>query len=291
MKVTGFSFIKNAVKFDFPIKESLLSILPLCDEIIVAVGECNDGTRELVANIHPTKIKIIDTIWDEKLQSGGAVLADETNKAFQAIDEATDWCFYIQGDEVMHELDIESIKQAMLKYKDDKQVDGLLFKYYHFYGSYDYIGASNKWYRNEIRIVKNNKTIYSYKDAQGFRKGNDEKLSVKEIDAYMYHYGWVKEPTTMMAKRKEGVKFWEGHKYTEEYDKTDLGAYDFSSIDALEKFKGTHPSVMKERIEKMNWKFDYDVSFNNYSLKDKFKNFLFALTRRRFFEYQNYKKI
>lgn len=291
MKVTGFSFIKNAVKFDFPIKESLLSILPLCDEIIVAVGDCNDGTRELVANIHPTKIKIIDTIWDEKLQSGGAVLADETNKAFQAIDDSTDWCFYIQGDEVMHEQDIETIKQAMLKYKDDDRVDGLLFKYYHFYGSYDYIGASNKWYRNEIRIIKNNKSIYSYKDAQGFRKGNDEKLSVKEIDAYMYHYGWVKEPTTMMAKRKEGVKFWEGHKYTDEYDKTDLGAYDFSSIDALEKFKGSHPKVMQLRIEKMNWKFDYDVSFNNYSLKDKFKNLLFALTGKRFFEYQNYKKI
>ncbi len=291
MKVTGFSFIKNAVKFDFPIKESLLSILPLCDEIVVAIGDCTDGTRELVASVHPTKIKIIDTIWNEKLQSGGAVLADETNKAFQAIGENTDWCFYIQGDEVFHEDGIGNLRAAMLKYKDDKSVDGLLFKYYHFYGSYDYIGASNKWYRNEIRIIKNNKNIYSYKDAQGFRKGNDEKLCVKEIDAYMYHYGWVKEPSTMMAKRKEGVKFWEGHKYTEEYDKTDLGAYDFSSIDALEKFKGTHPKVMQERIDRMNWQFDYDVSFNNISLKDKFKNLLFALTGRRFFEYQNYKKI
>ncbi len=291
MKVTGFSFIKNAVKFDFPIKESLLSILPLCDEIVVAVGDCTDGTRELVAAIHPTKINIIDTIWNEKLQFGGAVLADETNKAFKAIDENTDWCFYIQGDEVIHEKDIVIIQNAMLKYKDDKSVDGLLFKYYHFYGSYDYIGASNKWYRNEIRIIKNNKNIYSYKDAQGFRKGNDEKLNVKEIDAYMYHYGWVKEPKVMMDKRKEGVKYWEGHKYTEEYDKTDLGAYDFSSIDALELFKGTHTTAMIERIEMMNWKFDYDMSFNNFSLKDKFKNLLFKLTGKRFFEYQNYKKI
>jgi hypothetical protein len=291
MKVTGFSFIKNAIKFDFPIQESLLSILPLCDEIVVAVGDCTDGTRESVASIHPTKIKIIDTVWNEKLKVGGEVLADETNKAFQAIDETIDWCFYIQGDEVIHEQDYETIKQAMFKYKDDDRVDGLLFKYYHFYGSYDYIGASNKWYRNEIRIIKNNKKIYSYKDAQGFRKNNDEKLHVKEIDAYMYHYGWVKEPSTMMAKRKEGVKFWEGHKYTDEYDKTDLGAYDFSSIDALEKFKGTHPLVMKQRIERMNWKFDYDVSFNNFSLKDKLKNLLFQITGKRFFEYQNYKKI
>lgn len=291
MKVTGFTFIKNAVKFDFPIKEAILSIMPLCDEIVVAVGDCEDGTRELVAAIHPTKIKIIDTVWDATKNTGGIVLADETNKAFKAIAADSDWCFYIQGDEVFHEDGIKNVKAAMLKYNDDKNVDGLLFRYHHFYGSYDYIGSSNKWYRNEIRVIKNNKNIYSYKDAQGFRKGNDEKLRVKPVDAYIHHYGWVKEPKTMMAKRKEGVKFWEGHKYTEEYDKTDLGDYDFSSIDALEKFNGSHPTLMQERIKLMNWQFSHDVSFNNYSLKDKFKNLLFKLTGRRFFEYQNYIKI
>lgn len=289
MKVTGFTFIKNAVKFDFPIVESLSSILPLCDEIIVAVGDCNDGTRELVASIHPTKIKIIDTVWEESLQKGGYVLASETNKAFAVISENTDWCFYIQGDEVLHEDGIENVKQAMLKYKDDVKVDGLLFSYFHFYGSYDYVGTSNKWYRNEIRVIKNNKNIYSYKDAQGFRKGNNEKLNVKEVDTFIHHYGWVKDPKTMMAKRKEGVKFWDGHLYTEEYDKTDLGNYNFAEIDALEKFEAVHPNVMIERIEKVNWKFNYDVSFNHYSLKERFKNFLFKLTGKRFFEYQNYK--
>lgn len=291
MKVTGFTFIKNAIKFDFPIKEAILSIMPLCDEIVVAVGDCEDGTRELVAAIHPTKIKIIDTVWDATKNTGGIVLADETNKAFKAIAADSDWCFYIQGDEVFNEDGIENVKAAMLKYKDDKNVDGLLFKYHHFYGSYDYVGSSNKWYRNEIRVVKNDKSIYSYKDAQGFRKGNDEKLQVKSVDAFIHHYGWVKEPKTMMAKRKEGVKFWEGHKYTEEYDKTDLGEYDFSSIDALEKFNGLHPTVMQERIKLMNWQFSHDVSFNNYSLKDKFKNLLFKITGKRFFEYQNYIKI
>ena len=128
MKVTGFSFIKNAVLFDYPIKESLLSILPLCDEIVVAVGDCTDGTRELVASIHPTKIKIIDTVWDNTLKIGGVVLADETNKAFKAISSDSDWCFYIQGDEVFHEQDLALVRAAMLKYKDDTRIDGLLFK-------------------------------------------------------------------------------------------------------------------------------------------------------------------
>jgi hypothetical protein len=291
MKVTGFTFIKNAIKFDFPIKEAILSILPLCDEIIVAVGDCNDGTRELVASIHPTKIKIIDTVWDGAKITGGIVLADETNKAFKAISNDSDWCFYIQGDEVLHEDGIENIKTAMHKYKDEKNIDGLLFKYLHFYGSYDYVGSSNKWYKNEIRVIKNNKNIYSYKDAQGFRKNDNEKLNVKAINAFIHHYGWVKEPRVMNNKRKEGVKFWDGDKYTDAFDKTDLGDFDYNEIDALEKYTKAHPSIMKDRIKNVNWKFDYDLTYNNYSLKDKFKNLLFYITGKRFFEYRNYKII
>lgn len=291
MKVTGFSFIKNAILFDFPIKEALLSILPLCDEIVVAVGDCSDATRDLVANLHPTKIKIIDTVWDATLQTGGMVLADETNKAFKAIASDADWCFYIQGDEVLHEKDIETVKQAMLQYKDDDKVDGLLFKYLHFYGSYNYVAASSKWYRNEIRVVKNNKAIYSFRDAQGFRKSDNEKLRVKAIDAHIYHYGWVKAPNTMMAKRKEGVKFWEGHKYTVAYDKTDLGDYNFANIDALIPFNGTHPTVMQQRIQLVNWQFNYDITCNKLPIKEKLKNLLKKITGKRPFDYTNYKLI
>src|SRR5690606_12122201 len=104
------------------------------------------------------------------LRTGGRVLAVETDKAFNAIDDDTDWCFYIQGDEVMHERYLQTVLAEMQRWKDDRRVDGLLFKYLHFYGSYDYVGTSSKWYPNEIRIIRKDKSIYSYKDAQGFRK-------------------------------------------------------------------------------------------------------------------------
>jgi hypothetical protein len=292
MKVTGFTFIKNAIKFDYPIKEAILSIMPLCDEIIVAVGDCSDGTRELVEAIHPTKIKIIDTVWDATKNTGGIVLADETNKAFKAISADSDWCFYIQGDEVFHEDGIENVKAAMLKYKDDKSIDGLLLKYLHFYGSYDYVASSSNWYRNEIRVIKNSKNIYSYKDAQGFRKNNNEKLSVKAVDAYMHHYGWVKEPKVMSEKIVNTGRIWGGADFTKEHENKSQGyVFDYSEIDALEKFIGTHPQPMVNRVLTVNWKFDYDIAYNNYTLKDKFKRLLYKLTGKNFFEYQNYKLI
>ena len=43
MKVCGFTFIRNAEKFDFPIVEAINSILPLCDCFVVAVGDSDES--------------------------------------------------------------------------------------------------------------------------------------------------------------------------------------------------------------------------------------------------------
>ena len=291
MKVSGFSFIKNAIHFGYPVTESIRSVLPLCDEFIVAVGDSNDGTRQLIESINDTRIKIIDTVWDENLRTGGRVLAAETDKAFKAIAAGSDWAFYIQGDEAVHEKYLDTVKDAMQKYKDDKRVDGLLFKYLHFWGSFDYVGDSSRWYRNEIRVIKNDKSIYSYKDAQGFRKGDNQKLQVKPIDAYIYHYGWVREPKAMQNKAIGVGKYWSEEGYDEQKIKFDENEFDYGKIDVLKKFTGTHPAVMQERIARMNWKFDYDISRNNLKLKDRFKNTLEKITGNRFFDYKNYRII
>ena len=138
MKVTGFTFIRNAIKLDYPIVEAINSILPICDNFVVAVGNSEDDTLKLIQSIDPSKISIIQTIWDDTLRENGAVLAIETNKAFQAIGIESDWAFYIQGDEVIHEQYLEIIHKAMVYYKNRNDIDGLLFNYLHFYGSYDY---------------------------------------------------------------------------------------------------------------------------------------------------------
>lgn len=273
MKVTGFTFIRNAIKYDYPVVEAITSILPLCDDFVVAVGNSEDATLDMIRNIAPGKIKIIETVWDDSLRTGGKVLADETDKAFRAIGADTDWCFYIQGDEVVHEKYHDAIREGMLRWKDDRKVDGLLFKYLHFYGSYDYVGTSSNWYPNEIRIVRNDKSIYSYRDAQGFRKGNDEKLRVKPLDAYVYHYGWVKEPAAMQRKQQVFHKLWHDDEWLEK-NVAKTAEFDYAShIDALELFRGTHPKVMQKRIADKNWKFDYDISFNRLSMKERLKKF------------------
>lgn len=290
MKVTGFTIIRNAIKFDYPVVEAITSILPICDEFVVAVGNSEDETLQLIKNINSPKIKIIETIWDDSLRQGGQVLAIETNKAFDAISADTDWCFYIQSDECVHEKHLTSIKEAMLKYKDDKQVEGLLFNYVHFYGSYNFVGNSHRWYRKEIRVIKNDKSIRSYKDAQGFRKTDNSKLNVKQISAEIYHYGWVKTPKAQQAKQENFHKMW----HDDEWMKKNIAQveeFDYSQIDSLEEFKGTHPKVIQSRIDNINWNFKFDRSQIKLSVKDKFKLFVEKATGWKIGEYKNYREV
>lgn len=287
MKVSGFTIIRNALKFDYPVVEAITSILPLCDEFVVAVGNSEDDTLQLIRNINSPKIRIIETVWDDSLRQGGQVLAIETNKAFDAISADTDWCFYIQSDECVHEKHLPSIKEVMLKYRDDQQVDGLLFNYVHFYGSYGYVGNSRRWYRKEIRIIKNDKTIRSYKDAQGFRKTDNSKLKVKPINAEIYHYGWVKPPKAQQAKQEHFHKMW----HDDEWMKKHIAAteeFDYSQIDSLEEFKGTHPAVMQPRVNALNWTFSFDQSQIKLSPKDKLLLFIERISGWKVGEYRNY---
>ncbi|NCA22320.1 MAG: glycosyltransferase family 2 protein [Crocinitomicaceae bacterium] len=289
MKVTGFTFIRNGVKLDYPIVEAIQSILPICDDFVVAVGNSEDDTLGLIQAIDPSKIRIIETIWDDSLRENGAVLAVETNKAFHAIESDSDWAFYIQGDEVIHEQYLPIIKSAMEGFKDDKKVDGLLFHYRHFYGSYDYVGASNSWYKDEIRVIKNDKSIYSFKDAQGFRKGDNEKLNVIGIPVYVNHYGWVKDPRAMQQKQESFHKLWHNDEWLDKnVDKVEAFEYE-KHVSELKRFTESHPKVMEDRLKRVNWKFDFDISMSKRSMKDRFKDLLLLVGINP--NYVNYKLI
>ena len=288
MKISGFTIIRNAVVNDYPIVEAITSILPIVDEMVVLIGDSNDETRKLIEGISSDKIKLFESVWDKSLRRGGAVLAVETDKAFELINPESTWAFYIQADEVVHEQYLPIIADACKKYKDDKNVEGLLFRYLHFYGSYDYVGDSRKWYNKEIRIIRNDITIKAYKDAQGFRKGKI-KLNVKLIDACIYHYGWVKSPGQMRKKMNEVSRFWNPNVPETDDDPTTEDIFDFKDFDSLQLFDGGHPAVMKDRIASKNWKVTLDLNQKKFSTKDKILYWFEKKTGLRLFDFKNYR--
>jgi len=297
MNISGFTFIRNGFALQYPFLESIQSILPVCTEFVVAVGDSNDGTREAILNLHSPKIKIIDTVWDDSLRKGGKILALQTNIALDAI--TGDWAFYIQGDEVVHERDLPTIVKAAERYDKDPGVDGLLFSWFHFFGSYDHIAKphSRGVYPYEVRMIRNNKLVRSFRDAQGFRKYSSreemnlgripQKLQAKKVDAHIYHYGKVRGPGAELERAKSFHRLWHDDDWIEQYA-GEKKEFDYTCKFPLVRFEGTHPAVMKQRVEALNSEFIPDPHHIRIPLHYKIMNSLEAMTGWRPFEFRNY---
>lgn len=266
MKISGFTFCRNATKLYYPVKESIESILPLVDEFIVALGDGDedDRTEEEINSIGSDKIRIIHTKWDLQQFPNGAEYARQTDIA--KAECQGDWLFYLQSDEVVHEKYLPVIKENCEKYLDDKKVEGFLFRYRHFWGDYEHFVLSHAWYGKEIRIVRNNSDIHSWRDAQSFRrmpnfdgkdyfkKDNTRKLNVIELPAYVYHYGFVRPPHIMQRKRKNHNTNYKGTASTQQMFENEPEQFDYGDLNKISLFKETHPAVMKEFISRFDWK-------------------------------------
>ena len=289
MKISGFTIIRNAIVNDYPAVEAISSILPVVDEMIVSVGKSDDDTEGLIRSINSEKIKIVHSDWDLAQLPGGKVMAIETDKAFKLIAPDSDWAFYIQCDEVVHEQYHAAIRKACEQYEHQKEVLGLVFNYVHFYGTYDYFGNSRRWYNKEIRIIRNDARISSYRDAQGFRM-DGKRLPCKLIDASIYHYGWVKNPKLMDHKLRNLSKNWMGKEMEKRIDSID-GVFNYDEYDSMEIFKGTHPQVMQKRISEKNWTVEIDVTRKRFTFKKWVMYLLEKITGKRLFSFRNFEII
>ena len=265
MTISGFTMVRNGTKYYYPIKQAISSILPLVDEFVVALGASDedDRTFEEIQSIGSDKIRIIHTVWDLEKYPRGMEHAHQTDIAKVAC--TGDWLFYLQSDEVVHEDDLPKIRKRCEELLHDTSVDGLLFKYRHFWGDYDHYITSHAWYANEIRIIRNDPEIHSWESAQSFRRIPDfdgihyrekkgtYKLKVARVDAHIYHYGWVRPPRFMQNKRKAMEVIHQGQEVAEAQFKQEKAEFDFGDLSLLTEFKGTHPAVMEDRITLFNW--------------------------------------
>lgn len=286
--ISGFTFIKNGLTLGYPIKESIESIDQLCDEIVINVGFDDpnlvedDGTYEyLTSHFTGPKYKFLKSWWDPELRKDGLILSQQTNIALK---ECTGkYCQYIQGDEAIHEQDLEHIKAGIQAMENDPELDGLIFKYIHLYGNVDTYLYTRRIYRREVRLIRNHKNIVSHLDAQGFRHADGKKLLCKQIDATIYHYGWARQEQVMQKKVAAMDKL-----YHSEDRKSD---FQYVRMWGIKPFKGTHPLVMKNWIDEHR----NDVDIMSLPLTFRMKNislvisdFIESLTGYRIGEYKNF---
>jgi hypothetical protein len=266
LKISAFSFLRNGSKLYYPILESIQSALPLVDEFVIAMGDsdADDSTREEIERLGSSKIVFIDTVWDLEAFPGGTEYAHQTDIAK---DNCTgDWLLYLQGDEVIHEDDIEKIRSQCQRWAGEKHIDGMIFDYLHFWGDYDHIHKSHAWYKQEIRIIRNDPEIHSRNDAQSFRripnfdgvsyrkKEGTRKLHCVHSGAKIYHYGWVRPPN-VMKKKQAHFEDWHENSSSEKSGVRDVsGGFDYGPLNHIPVFEGSHPVAMKARIDEIHWK-------------------------------------
>jgi glycosyltransferase involved in cell wall biosynthesis len=248
VRVSGFTFVRNAIDLYYPIVESIRSALPVCDELVVAAGDSTDGTTGLIRSIDDPKVKIIETVWDTSRFVKGASNAQQTNIALGHC--SGDWAFYLQADEVVHEEDLPNLRRQMETYSADSRVEGLVFEYLHFFADYEHVQRGHGWYRREVRAIRNNVGIRSWKSAQGFRRGG-RKIRVVPAGARIFHYGWVRPPLQMSRKsRALGTVHIGAEAAAARFPDAE---FDFGQLRGREAYHGSHPAVMRERIASRDW--------------------------------------
>lgn len=243
MKVSGFTFLRNAAQLGFPFIHSIRSALPLVDEFIVNVAHSTDDTLEQVKALNDPKIKIVESEWNPHMQQRGFVYGQQKMIAQYLC--TGEWAIYLEADEIIHEQDYASIREAMLRHRDNPAVEALVFNYLHFYGNANTYAWSPAWYRRAPRIIKT--SVRSYAPDGLFWVVLDKKNKqgryprAAAAGGTIYHYGWVRPESVQQEKFTQVQRYWSQGKVLT-FPKVDYREIDPST---LRLFQGTHPAIMQ----------------------------------------------
>ena len=243
MKISAFTFIKNGEILGYPFIQSIQSILPIVDEFVINVGQSEDDTLALIQSINNPKIRIIQSTWNDNMHDRGYVYGQQ--KMIAQFNCTGDWAFYIEGDEVYHEDDLDKIKASMQMHVDNPNVEALVFDFYHFYGNANSYLDSPGWYRSEARIIKNSVRSYAPDGLFWLVLGSNKKgryPKAKHTGARCYHYGWVRSEEQMNLKSEKVQKYWGGEPVRIDYSQMD------QSI--IKEFSDTHPKIVQDWLPK-----------------------------------------
>ncbi len=285
--LSGFTLVRNAVKLDFPIVPAIRSVLELCDEVVVNVGKSEDDTRDLVASIQDPRVRILDTEWD--FTKKNLMLSMETQRAMDACRGS--WGIYIQADEVLHERGAHILKEQIAASDGDDGVEGLLVKYLHFYGGFNRIATSRRWYRREVRCVRLGRDIRPYQGAQGFRVGpNYRKIRARPTDAEMFHYGWARPARAIREKLEISRTIYPWGQQRLERELQERGGA-LAWIPLLQSYRGQHPRAARDWIAERSHDPERVIGPRHFQLEHLryyVSDWIERLTGARVFEFRNY---
>lgn len=186
-RLGGTQFVIDGLKYDYCFAESIRSLQEFCNEVVVIDAGSKDGTVEVLKTLENEKTKIIyldREEWDSL--HGWAKLNHFSNKAISEL--TTEWNFYQQSDEVVHESCYKDIRQAI----EQPGIEAFLVTRINLWSTpfqmLNVTGNRNPCSTQVIRLAKSN-----------YMTGGDaESIYATPSAAYvnnirLYHFGFVRD--------------------------------------------------------------------------------------------------
>lgn len=210
--ISGFTIARNVISRGYYFEESVLSMLPVCDEVVVLVDPTSDdGTCEAARGMEKNdqRIRVIESVWDMSNIKEGSELAIQTNKALDAC--RGEWGLYLQADEVLHEKDGAELREIILS---ERALEYRLLRV-DFWGNGETITDMVLL----PRAFRNDGQHRSVGDAMHIEPClRTENLS----DTWIYHYAKVAEAEVVSRKKVQLDRFY----HTEDEISEEMDYYD-----------------------------------------------------------------
>lgn len=218
MTISGFTIARNAVRYNYPFRECLAAMRPLCDELLLAYDPTpDDGTDELAKQLaEELDLKLFVSKWNMDNFKGGTELGIQTDIAMEQC--KYEWNLYVQLDEAFHEDDVEKIKSFPEDLPGD--VTGIDFTRAYFFGNLHTIRKD--WSVPITRLTRKGTHVYS--DFDGM---NCKPLTGRHIDSgvWMFHYSRIGEADEISKRVRNLDGFY--HPPETLIPETELPEYDF----------------------------------------------------------------
>lgn len=159
MRLSGFTVLKNGVSLGYPFVESILSLLPACDEFVISEGFSDDDTHHWLTRLQqkfPAKIRLFRDRWPDGLTGGQAIGKMQTRALRRCRGR---WAYLLQADELMPEENLPALRQicaprmAVERLIGRRRFSSYNVDFLHVYDNFQH-AEFDPGYRWAIRLVR-----------------------------------------------------------------------------------------------------------------------------------------
>lgn len=198
-KLSGTTFVRDAIKFDYCIELSITNLLGVCDEVVVVDAGSTDGTRDLLSDwaAREPKLKVFDAEWKPVVGTSGLWLSELANLARSKCQHP--YQCSTQADECFHPDDYPAIRRQAMRNRP------ALCHRLNFWGDPRHL-APHGHVCGHLCVRVGPTSLPFVGDAESLAPENvTDKPGIR-----IFHLGFLRKPAAFLAKSRALQTEWHG---------------------------------------------------------------------------------